>query len=588
MKSLIAQTVRSLEEIPNPSALVSLQFTNRSLHDLPSLSAFKNLTELDLSGNCFAHGLLSLQALKYLRRLNLAENGIEEAWELPSTIEQLSLAGNMLRELNCNILQLTKLNTLDISRNLIVSILPLRSLTSLRCLYASCNSLTSIEGIAHLTNLIELDVSSNPIESETDLSALELNQSISVVILKDTPYYKKTKNIFDSFREGAFDLDHFEDGIFYRNLDRLKDLKSSRFKRKLRNLKSLMADPDSPDWGSSKRSSCVQSACQSSRHEESFSKEEMKLPVVRLELPFLQRDSSRNEELDSVDQFTQLRRYKPHSSHYSQLSVEETTPWRSANIDLERSKEQITSLQSKIQTLEEQLQVKPDNQLEVLFDDLVAYCLPDEHNPDISFSPVRYSRAVEKIKAIVDERNELHEANELLRMSQDRCKLSQERLRMRLADYESWSFQHSCEIVLKYKREDFEAEMTEKMDSLHRHLNSMMLENEGLRAELNESTKAMIDKLRELEAENDRLRVRSRDTNRSMNSSQVESSMLDISYARRLPEEGKYLIDKKVGQYVLSLKEKISRLTTKLHALREQRNEYRAKLLQYRLAMPSN
>lgn len=584
MKNAVPTSQRSLEDIPNPSALVSLQFTHRAAHDLPLLSVFKNVTELDLTGNCFARGLPALHALKFLKRLTLAENGIEELWEMPASLEQLSLAGNRLKELSFPLLQLTKLNTLDLSRNQLSSIQPLASLTGLRCLYISSNRLTTIQGIEHLSSLVELDISNNPIESEAALAALEQNQSISVVLLKDTPYYNQTKNIFDSIREGAFDLDHLEDGIFYRNLDRLKDLKSSRFKRKLRNIKSLMADPSSPGWGSSKRSSCVQSACQSSRVDESFTREEAKMPVVRLELPFLQKDVVCSEPLDSIEQCTQKHRGKPSYSH-SQLSVEETTPWRSANFELERSKEQVTSLQTKIQTLEEQLQARPDNQLEALFQDLVSYCLPNDLSADLSFSPVRYSGAVEKIKAIADDRNELKAASDRLRVSYDHSLAIQERLRMKLADIESWRALHSCADfastkLRKVKLTEQDA-VTLKLGEAQHHIKALALENEGLRAELCESTKALIEKLRDLEAENDQLRTRSKESWRNMESTHQDSSIMDVSIVRRLPEDGRVLIDKQVGLYVLRLKEKISRLTAKLQKLREQRNEYRARVHKY-------
>jgi Leucine-rich repeat (LRR) protein len=579
MKTSHPPSVASLEEVASPCSLVSLQFTRRSVTDLPALASFKNLTELDLSGNCLANGLASLQALKFLRRLNLAENGIEEIWEMPGTLEQLSLAGNRLTVLGAPLLQLGKLNTLDISRNLLSSIKPLAALPGLRCLYANSNQLTNLEGVDCLPTLVELDVSNNPIESEAALAALEFNLSVSVVILKDTPYYRKTQDVFDSFREGAFDLDHFEDGIFYRNLDKLKDLKSSRFKRKLRNLKNLIADPESPDWGSSKRSSCVQSAYPSSRLEESFTREDSKLPVVRLELPLLQQVSSASEELDSVDQCTQQHRYKP---RYPQLSVEETTPWRSENLDLERSKKLISTLQTKIQTLEEQLEVKPENQLELLFADLVSYCLPEYLNTEVSFSPVKYSQAVDKIKAIVDDRNDLIDRTELLQVDLHAALAARERLMMKLSDFESWRARQTWSMARSSGEKD---ELADRLTELSLHNNSLLLENEGLKAELGDSTRAMMEKLRELEAENDRLRRRARESQRSMDVSQVETSVLDASYVRRLPEEGKVLIDKQVGHYVLRLKDKISRLTAKLHKLREQRDEYRSRVQQYRLAL---
>lgn len=584
MKSQIPLSVRSLEEVPNPSALVSLQFTHRSASDLSGLIAFKNVMELDLTGNCFEFGLPALHTLKFLRRLCLAENGIEEVWELPLNLEQLSLAGNRLKGLNLNLLSLSRLNTLDISRNQIATLKPLASLTHLKCLYASFNLISNTEGVDLLLNLVELDVSSNPIETEDELAALEVNQSLSVVILKDTPYYRHTKNIFDSYREGAFDLDHFEDGIFYRNLDRLKDLRSSRFKRKLSGLKILKADRDSPDWGSSKRSSCVQSACTSSRIDESFSREESRPPVARLGLPLLQTNSSLIEACDSKDQFTQLHRSKPTYSHLSPLSVEETTPWRSANLDLEHSKEQISALQFKIQTLEQQLRVQPDSQLEALFEDLVAYCLPEDHNMDLSFSPVKYSRAIEKVKTIVDECRELKAESQQLRCSRDHAVIEQERLGMRLADLESWRARHSCEARGGRRpprpKDDMSLTLS-KLEEAKMHLKALKLENEDLRAELSTSSNALIAKLRELEADNDRLRALAKESWRHTDSFQTESSMLDQSVVRRLPEEGKVLIDKQVGQYIMRLKDKISRLTEKLQKLRGQRNEYRTRVQDY-------
>ena len=93
-----------LLESEKPSSIISLQFKDQKVSSIDGIEKFKNLvsfiqTDLDLSGNLLHKSFQPLFALKYLKKLSLAENEIDTLSELPEQIENLDLSRNYLSSL---------------------------------------------------------------------------------------------------------------------------------------------------------------------------------------------------------------------------------------------------------------------------------------------------------------------------------------------------------------------------------------------------------------------------------------------------------------------------------------------------------
>jgi Leucine-rich repeat (LRR) protein len=71
--------------------MITFRFTDRKLCKLTDITRFRNLTELDVSGNLLTEEVPELLQLPYLKKLCIANNQISELWPLPSTLEILDL-----------------------------------------------------------------------------------------------------------------------------------------------------------------------------------------------------------------------------------------------------------------------------------------------------------------------------------------------------------------------------------------------------------------------------------------------------------------------------------------------------------------
>ena len=60
--------------------------------------------------------------------------------------------------------------------------------------------------------------------------------------------------------------------------------------------------------------------------------------------------------------------------------------------------------------------------------------------------------------------------------------------------------------------------------------------------------------------------------------SPLNSSSIDLSYFRKNSEDGKVVINKKVGQYIERLKDKIGRMHAKIMTLRKQRDSFKTQV----------
>lgn len=66
--------VKSLNEVKNPSNLITFRFVNRKVTHLNDIGRFRNLTELDVNGNLLKSGVPELLKLPFLKKLNLSDN----------------------------------------------------------------------------------------------------------------------------------------------------------------------------------------------------------------------------------------------------------------------------------------------------------------------------------------------------------------------------------------------------------------------------------------------------------------------------------------------------------------------------------
>jgi Leucine-rich repeat (LRR) protein len=89
--------IKSLSEVKNPPSLITFRFVNRGVTTLEEIQKFRNLTELDVSGNQLRFEVPELKRLTFLKKLSIAKNQIEQMWALPTTLEFLNISQNQLQ-----------------------------------------------------------------------------------------------------------------------------------------------------------------------------------------------------------------------------------------------------------------------------------------------------------------------------------------------------------------------------------------------------------------------------------------------------------------------------------------------------------
>ena len=199
---------------------MALQWTDKGAEQLPALRMCRNVTDVDLAGNRLK-ALPELQTLKFLRKLSLARNGIKDLWELPARLEHLNLSGNALREVR---LSLPALKTVDLSCNQL-SALTYMHTPSLTSLYASHNEITRIPALSKLTHLVEVDLEANLLDVQA-VSTLFTLSTLAVLNLRANPELVDLTPPEEWIQDANL--------LFYRQTGRLKELKSSRFKRTIK------------------------------------------------------------------------------------------------------------------------------------------------------------------------------------------------------------------------------------------------------------------------------------------------------------------------------------------------------------------
>lgn len=209
-----------LASLQNLGALVALQWTDRGEEQLPALRMCRNVTDVDLAGNRLRE-LPELQTLKFLKKLSLARNQIKELWDLPRQLEHLNLSGNELRQVQ---LSLPLLKTLDLSHNQLSALSHLNT-PSLTSLYASHNSIARIPALSRLSHIVEVDLEANVLDVDS-VNVLFTMSTLAVANLRANPELTDLTPPEEWIQDANL--------LFYRQPGRLKELKSSRFKRTIK------------------------------------------------------------------------------------------------------------------------------------------------------------------------------------------------------------------------------------------------------------------------------------------------------------------------------------------------------------------
>jgi Leucine-rich repeat (LRR) protein len=156
-------SLRNLEGLS--PRIFHLQIARNRVASSTSFNSFVHLQSLDLSGNGLSE-LIGLQTLVHLRTL-VAENNFIRSWSslasLPS-LEILSLADNMLLEVDASKISFPNLKRLNLNQNNISSIRNLVAIPHLNYLSIASNALSDLVSVSH-SQLETLDVSDNLLKS---------------------------------------------------------------------------------------------------------------------------------------------------------------------------------------------------------------------------------------------------------------------------------------------------------------------------------------------------------------------------------------------------------------------------------------
>lgn len=342
-----------------------------------------------MSGNLLTTKIPQLFGLKFLKKLNLASNGIEILYDLPSLIENLNLSQNLLTKLEVPLLSLENLHTLDLSNNRLSDIEGIGLLKKLKCLYLSNNLIRNLAGLEQLQCLLEVDISFNSLKTRNSIRALDLSQSIVVVNIEHNEVVNSFRAgfIFGSNDEFPKDFIEVSCGLYYRSPEKVRKIKSSRYKGVIKSFRARekMSDYASPDWGNSK--------IEDVNVEESF--EDKEIIVNDEDHGELYEDS--NEEL-----------FGKKVINITKLNLE--------NLSNKASNEKSTT--------------KPGSNLENLFEDLISYCKIEEtKEKDFIFSSEKYENAITILKTREDQRKNLVKSNEKLTQNLKILKKEQKKLR---------------------------------------------------------------------------------------------------------------------------------------------------------------
>ena len=181
--------------------MITFRFVNRGIESLGEIRKFRNLTDLDLSGNLLRQEVPELTKLTFLKKLSIAGNKIEQMWKLPPTLEFLNISHNCLARLDPTICsEMHNLKVLDISSNSLTDLDGIQHLHKLKRLLAQSNNLSRLTALHELQMLVEIDLSHNEIDSKSEVIKAIINKKeILIFNLRQTPLSLKTRTADDLY-----------------------------------------------------------------------------------------------------------------------------------------------------------------------------------------------------------------------------------------------------------------------------------------------------------------------------------------------------------------------------------------------------
>ena len=172
----------SLTELRYSAFTLPFEEEKDKIKDISALSAFKNLTELELSHNQLSD-ISALSGLTNLETLILGNNQLSDISALSglTNLKYLELNGNQLSDIRA-LSGLTNLRYLQLQNNQLSDISVLSGLTNLETLILDYNQLSDIRALSELTNLETLGLGDNRL---SDISALSGLTNLKALYLWD-------------------------------------------------------------------------------------------------------------------------------------------------------------------------------------------------------------------------------------------------------------------------------------------------------------------------------------------------------------------------------------------------------------------
>ncbi|OMJ91099.1 hypothetical protein SteCoe_6464 [Stentor coeruleus] len=558
-----ANSAKELDEIDKPSALMTLVFTYKSKTSLAGLEKFKNLIELDLTGNRLFNPVFEITQLKFLKKLNVSKNNISSLWDLPKSLEKLVISANKLTTLDLVIPTLSRLQSLDISYNQITSLSPLRSLSFLQCLYASHNQISSLLAIDSFPALLEIDLESNSIPS-TEICYIESNQTLCAISLKNNPIMHDVKH----GQSQIFGFVEMQDGLFLRHMEKIKSMGTGKLKLFCKKNKKdenifMSKKPVFSSRNTSMQEIYEQVIDEDPEMEESFNTSESE-----------ERGSINSSEASSSQYtFSQvssplLISFNTEKSPGVIVNSEETgkkTMLPIAKLQLEKITEKPTDKISY-----EKWSTKPESSIEFLFEDLITYCGLNELIDKSLNSCDKYEYIVNILKQREDQRKN----------SVQLC----EELKAKVTLLENKNME------LKKKRDNLKQKLKDKegsedlLSKTNLQLNDTI---ERLKLDHEESFKGKQELIIKEERYKERIKTLEDELKNSSRfnfscSFESDASLYNNEYPeieyRKYVLNNQAFVPNEVADYIKKLLQKITKQVSKSKKLRIQRDQLKAKL----------
>lgn len=155
-------------------------FEKRYNNDALTAEDVKNISQVVGKGK----GIKSLEGLqncKALMKIDLGKNEIVDLAPIKelSLLQSIDFSSNKIESLE-PMVGLVKSQYLQLSGNLVTDLAPLREMSNLRNLYIADNKVKSVEPISSLKRMVSLDLTGNPIEDIAPIGKLSGLKSINL------------------------------------------------------------------------------------------------------------------------------------------------------------------------------------------------------------------------------------------------------------------------------------------------------------------------------------------------------------------------------------------------------------------------